>query len=67
MTKTEMRDMIRDTYAAHMRWLNVVNEANISTDIDMLYVMPRAHWDMVAGDITIRVLRGQYDILNVLN
>lgn len=66
MTKHELRDMIRDTYAAHMRWFNVVNETRVSTDIDMLYVLPRAHWDIVANDITVRMLRGQYDILNAL-
>lgn len=64
MTKHELRDMIRDTYAAHMRWFNVVSETNISTDIDMFYLIPRAQWNIVCGGITLRTLRAQYDILN---
>lgn len=67
MTKHELRDMIRNTYAAHMRWFNVVSEANISTDIDMFYMLPRAQWDLVCSDITLHTLRAQYNILNVLD
>ncbi len=66
MTKHDMRNFIRTTYAAHMRWVNVVQETDISTDIEMFYMLSRTHWNAVCDDITLHILRAQYDILGVV-